>query len=138
MHRTTFSAVNPAGQIPPMPRGPQGRDLALVASILQEYYGAIARYRDQYFYLISKVTQMRRLSRGYLMGVGLMMVAGAWGDAAIAQKLVDPNAVAPEFRDAAEKRRAEQIKLVQCNKKADESKVLRRDRAAFVGDCLEH
>ena len=29
---------------------------------------------------------------------------------AFAQKLVDPNAVAPEYREAAEKRRAEQIR----------------------------
>ena len=36
----------------------------------------------------------------------------------LAQKLVDPNSVAPEFRDAAEKRRAEQIKVVECNRKA--------------------
>lgn len=67
-----------------------------------------------------------------------MMAFNAWCDASVAQKLVDPNSVAPEFREAAEKRRAEQIKLVQCNKKADESKVMRRDRAAFVGDCLDH
>ena len=56
---------------------------------------------------------------------------------AAAEKLVDPNAVAPEYRDAAEKRRAEQLKLVQCSKKADEAKVLRRDRAAFVSECLD-
>ena len=56
--------------------------------------------------------------------------------ACLAQKLVDPDTVAPEFRAAAEKRRAEQIKLFACNKKADEAKVLRRDRAAFIGQCL--
>jgi hypothetical protein len=67
-----------------------------------------------------------------------MMAANAWCDAGIAQNLVDPDTVAPEFREAAEKRRAEQIKLVQCSKKADESKVVRRDRAAFVSECLEH
>jgi hypothetical protein len=81
---------------------------------------------------------MRRLFRRYFICVGLMMAANAWCDAGIAQKLVDPDAVAPEFREAAEKRRAEQIKLVQCSKKADESKVVRRDRAAFVSECLEH
>jgi hypothetical protein len=49
----------------------------------------------------------------------------------LAQKLVDPNSVAPEFRDAAEKRRAEQIKVVECNRKANEAKVLPRDRTAL-------
>jgi hypothetical protein len=90
------------------------------------------------FYRISEVIQMRRLFRRHFICVGLMMTANAWCDAAAAQKLVDPNSVAPEFREAAEKRRAEQVKLVQCNKKADDSKVVRRDRAAFVSDCLDH
>jgi hypothetical protein len=36
-----------------------------------------------------------------------------------AQKLVDPNSVAPGFREAAEKRRAEQVRLVDCRHKAD-------------------
>jgi hypothetical protein len=54
-----------------------------------------------------------------------------------AQKLVDPNAVAPEFREAAEKRRAEQIKLNECHHKADQAKVLPRDRAANINSCLE-
>jgi hypothetical protein len=72
------------------------------------------------------------------MCVGLMMALGTWSGASVAEKLVDPNSVAPEFRAAAEKRRAEQIKLVQCNKKADQSRVMRRDRAAFVGECLDH
>ena len=55
----------------------------------------------------------------------------------MAEKLVDPNAVAPEYRAAAEKRRAEQIKLFQCSKKADEAKVLRRDRAGYINECLD-
>jgi hypothetical protein len=55
----------------------------------------------------------------------------------LAQKLVDPNSVAPEFRDAAEKRRAEQIKFVECNRKANEAKVLPRDRTAYLNHCLE-
>jgi hypothetical protein len=54
-----------------------------------------------------------------------------------AQKLVDPNAVAPEFREAAEKRRAEQIKQHDCAKKAEEAKVLPRDRLAHIQKCLE-
>ena len=55
---------------------------------------------------------------------------------AFAQKLVDPNAVAPEYREAAEKRRAEQIRQRDCAKKADEAKVLPRDRVAHVTRCL--
>ena len=54
-----------------------------------------------------------------------------------AQKLVDPNSVAPEFHEAAEKRRAEQVRLVDCKHKADEAKVPPRDRASHVSHCLE-
>jgi hypothetical protein len=53
-----------------------------------------------------------------------------------AQKLVDPNAVAPEYREAAEKRRAEQIKQRECARKAEEAKVLTRDRIAHITKCL--
>jgi hypothetical protein len=60
-----------------------------------------------------------------------------WFRPGSAEKLVDPNSVAPEFRAAAEKRRAEQIMIAECSKKADQAKVLRRDRAAFVGECLD-
>jgi len=54
-----------------------------------------------------------------------------------AQKLVDPDKVAPEFREAAEKRRAEQIRQSECAKKADLEKVLPRDRTAYLNQCLE-
>jgi hypothetical protein len=36
-----------------------------------------------------------------------------WSGVSFADRLVDPNAVAPEYRDVAEKRRAEQLKLFQ-------------------------
>jgi hypothetical protein len=65
------------------------------------------------------------------------VAALVFGEPGFAQKLVDPNTVAPEFREAALKRRAEQIKVVECNHKADEAKVLPRDRAAHVNQCLE-
>jgi len=55
----------------------------------------------------------------------------------MAEKFVDPNSVAPEYRAAAEKRRAEQIKLFECSNKAEAAKVPRRDRAAYVNECLE-
>jgi hypothetical protein len=56
---------------------------------------------------------------------------------AFAEKLVDPTAVAPEYRDAAEKRRAEQIRQHDCAQKADKEKVLPRDRTAFLLQCLQ-
>ncbi len=54
-----------------------------------------------------------------------------------AQKLVDPSKVAPEYREAAEKRRAEQLRQQGCAKKADAEKVLPRDRIAFLNHCLD-
>ena len=54
-----------------------------------------------------------------------------------AQKLVDPSKVAPEYREAAEKRRAEQIRQQSCATKADAEKVLPRDRIVFLNRCLE-
>jgi hypothetical protein len=68
---------------------------------------------------------------------GVLLIVALWLDAGFAAKLVDPDSVAPEYRAVAEKRRAEQLKLFQCTKKADEAKVLRRDRAAFIGQCLD-
>ena len=53
-----------------------------------------------------------------------------------AQKLVDPASVAPEYREAAEKRRAEQIRQRECAHKAEEAKVLPRDRTAHITQCL--
>jgi hypothetical protein len=66
-----------------------------------------------------------------------LVVAFVFAEPGFAQKLVDPNVVAPEFRAAAEKRRAEQIKMVQCHHKADEAKVLPRDRAVYINRCLD-
>jgi hypothetical protein len=68
----------------------------------------------------------------YLAVVGAFLVCKP----AIAQKLVDPNAVAPEYREAAEKRRAEQIRQRECAQKADVAKVLPRDRMALITRCL--
>lgn len=55
----------------------------------------------------------------------------------LAQRLVDPNSVAPEFREAAEKRRAQQVRVLECQHRAAEAKVLPRDRAAHINQCLE-
>jgi hypothetical protein len=80
---------------------------------------------------------LRRLSAGFALQVSAIVIFGSWFGDALAQKLVDPNSVAPEYRAVAEKRRAEQIKLFECSKKADVAKVLRRDRAAFISECLD-
>jgi hypothetical protein len=69
--------------------------------------------------------------------LGMVVILTFWTNASEAQKLVDPNSVAPEYRTIAEKRRAEQLKLFQCSKKADDAKIVRRDRAAFIGECLD-
>ncbi len=52
------------------------------------------------------------------------------------QKLVEPNAVAPEYREAAERRRAEQIAQLECRQKANVAKILPRDRTAYIIQCL--
>lgn len=56
---------------------------------------------------------------------------------AFAQTLVDPTKVAPEYREAAEKRRAEQIRQRDCAHKADTEKVMPRERTAFLLLCLQ-
>jgi hypothetical protein len=75
-----------------------------------------------------------------MMRIALILVLSVLSSqAGIAQKLVDPDKVAPEYRAAAEKRRAEQLKQLDCSHKADEAKVLRRDRISFLQQCLnEH
>ncbi|SFO18188.1 hypothetical protein SAMN05216330_102113 [Bradyrhizobium sp. Ghvi] len=57
--------------------------------------------------------------------------------AARSQALVDPSKVAPEYREAAEKRRAEQIRQRECALRADLAKVLPRDRTDFLNHCLD-
>jgi hypothetical protein len=79
----------------------------------------------------------RRLFIGFGLQLSLISAVAAWSGTSMAQKLVDPNSVAPEYRAAAEKRRAEQIKLFECSKRAEVAKVPRRDRAVYVNECLE-
>jgi hypothetical protein len=66
-----------------------------------------------------------------------LIAAFVFAEPAFAQKLVDPDHVAPEYREAALKRRAEQLKVMECNHKADAAKVLPRDRTAHITRCLE-
>lgn len=69
----------------------------------------------------------------YLTVVAAVVLA----EPGLAQRLVDPKAVAPEFREAAEKRRAEQVRVMECQHQAEEAKVLPRDRATHINHCLE-
>lgn len=69
--------------------------------------------------------------------IGFALISLALATPALAQGLVDPSKVAPEFREAAEKRRAEQIRQRDCAKKADAEKVMPRERTAFLLHCLD-
>ena len=81
---------------------------------------------------------MRRCS---MRSIGLAFAIAVFSaislQTSFAQKLVDPDKVAPEYREAALKRRAEQIKILECNQKADAAKVLPRDRTAHIQRCLD-
>lgn len=68
----------------------------------------------------------------FIAAVALLAAAPAHS-----QALVDPSKVAPEYREAAEKRRAEQLRQRECAMKADLQKVLPRDRTAYLTHCLE-
>jgi hypothetical protein len=69
--------------------------------------------------------------------IGLALISFALASPVVAQGLVDPSKVAPEYREAAEKRRAEQVRQRDCAKKAEAAKVMPRDRTAFLLHCLE-
>jgi hypothetical protein len=74
----------------------------------------------------------------FLVAALIAVAAATLGGApARADKIVDPKTVAPEFREAAEKRRAEQVKLIECNNAAKVAKIQRRDMAQFVADCFD-
>jgi hypothetical protein len=55
----------------------------------------------------------------------------------LAQKIADPKTVAPEYRAAADKRKAEQIRQQDCANKAAAEQLLPGERAAFLVRCLE-
>lgn len=69
--------------------------------------------------------------------IGFALVSLALTTPAFAQTLVDPSKVAPEYREAAEKRRAEQIRQRDCAKKAELGKIMPRERTAFLLHCLD-
>jgi hypothetical protein len=87
--------------------------------------------------ILQPAALLRGLFAGFVLQLGIVLISAASPGASMAQSLVDPNKVAPEYRAAAEKRRAEQIKLYECSKKADIAKVMRRDRVAFINECLD-
>ena len=60
----------------------------------------------------------------------------ALSEPCLAQKLVDPKTVAPEYREAAAKRREEQIAQLECRHRAAAARVLPRDRTAHIIRCL--
>jgi hypothetical protein len=66
-----------------------------------------------------------------------LAAAGFGSGPARADKIIDPKTVAPEFREAAEKRHAEQLKLIECNNAAKVAKIQRRYMAQFVSDCFD-
>ena len=59
------------------------------------------------------------------------------GAPSFADKLVEPDKVAPEFREAAEKRRAEQLAIINCNNAAKLANIPARDAAKFLADCID-
>ena len=69
--------------------------------------------------------------------IRVMFVSSILTVPALAEKLVDPSTVAPEYREAAEKRRTEQVRQRDCAHKADVEKVMPRERTAFLLQCLE-
>jgi hypothetical protein len=86
-------------------------------------------------YLLGSVFYRRGIAMKHFVLAAVFFVLAALP--APAQRLVDPAAVAPEYREAAEKRRAEQIKQRDCAHKADAEKIVPRERTAFVIHCLE-
>ncbi len=68
------------------------------------------------------------------IGTLILSLALTWP--AHAQKIVDPDKVAPQYRKEAEQRRAEQISQIACANKAIAQKVLPRDRAEFINKCV--
>jgi hypothetical protein len=82
----------------------------------------------------SKCSKQARWLRPYYL---VFIAALAFTQQGLAQKLVDPNTVAPEFREAAEKRRAQQIKIMECRHKTEVEKILPRDRTENINHCLE-
>jgi hypothetical protein len=70
----------------------------------------------------------------------VLAIAGIFAaSAALAQQLPPKmREIAPEYREMYEARQKEKAAIAACQRKADLAKVLLRDRAKFVIDCLDH
>jgi hypothetical protein len=98
----------------------------------------VKRITPRLFEGISAGSRMAFLVEAHLRTIlALVMISLFAAPAVRAQPLVDPGKVAPEYREAAEKRRAEQIRQRQCAQQADIAKVLPRDRTAYLNQCLD-
>jgi hypothetical protein len=75
--------------------------------------------------------------KSFFLHIGFLATVVLFSTAGFTQKLVDPTKVAPEYREAAEKRRAEQILQQSCAKKAADENVMPRDRISFISQYLE-
>ncbi|MBI3701803.1 MAG: hypothetical protein HY242_15345 [Afipia sp.] len=78
--------------------------------------------------------RLQNLSR---MTVIALLATAMSGAVSLADKLVDPSKVAPEFREAAEKRRAEQIRIINCNNEAKIANIPARESLKFMQDCVD-
>lgn len=78
-----------------------------------------------------------RVTLLFLAAASIALAAALGSGPARAQKIVDPKTVAPEFREAAEKRHAEQLKLIECNNAAKIAKIQKREMAQYVAECFD-
>jgi hypothetical protein len=67
----------------------------------------------------------------------LMSLLATATSAAFAQQPLPKREIAPEYREAAENRALEKQKLAMCQAKTDSAKVLIRNRAKTIIDCLD-
>lgn len=72
------------------------------------------------------------MTRSVILGLVLLFPVVSF-----AQNMPDPNRVAPEYPDLAEKRRAEVIRQISCNSEAAKEKVLKRDQAAYINRGMD-
>lgn len=119
------------GRVPAITR--QAIALARV-TLTPEEGGAIALADTLHYSARMRKGYAHSTLRRILIGLPIAMLASA---PSLADRIVDPKTVAPEFREAAEKRRAEQVKLIECNNAARIAKIPPRDMAHYVAECFD-
>jgi hypothetical protein len=62
----------------------------------------------------------------------VLLIVALWPDAGFAEKPVDPDGVAPEFREVTGKPRAERFRRFERVKKPDQAGLSRPDRVGFL------